>query len=116
MSDDIPSDIVSITPSMYNFVNIQSELFSGEIGSRLNDDLDVGIDVHHDGPDIGIAAGTNWNGGEMALESYHGLTVEQAREIADALNEAADAAEEAQSENGAKPEPQTFLQRIMNNV
>ena len=114
--DERPANILSVTPDDYRTILVKSNLFMGRIDAHRNDDVEFGIEVHQDGPDIALSAGTTWTAGEDDPEvySYQALTVEQAREIAAALEEAADNAEEAATgADAVEREPESFLRRLL---
>lgn len=110
-------DVVEVTPSEYNSVRLDSQLLNVEL---LNEPgLDFGITVHHDGTDVALASGTirptARNDGRPHIHTYHGLTNEQAREIADALYAAADEAAriEEEIEEEQDSDQEGFLRRLM---
>jgi len=109
MTEDTPTDILDITTTEYNRARIESELLTGIIGRE--DDVEMGIQVHQDGPDIALSAGTTYPD-EPALYSYHGLTIEQAREVADALNAAAERAEAGQGKT-IETDSQSLVERLL---
>lgn len=111
-STDRPNDIISITTSAYGAAEIRSNLFRGEMTAHLNEDVEMGIQVHQDGSDIGISAGTTWEcEDDKSLHTYHGITADQAREIAAALEQAADLAEAKAEQEPAEPE--SFIRRLI---
>jgi hypothetical protein len=112
------SDVVEVTPSGYNSVELDSQLLNASIVD--GDDLDFGVTVHQDGPDIALSAGTvrerDRDDDRPHIHSYHALSNEQAREIADALHAAADEAEriaEQADEDQTHGESSGFLRRLM---
>lgn len=110
--DETPTDILNIVTTEYNAARIESELIKGVIYSSDDTDHDFGIQVHQDGPDIALSAGTTYPD-EPALYTYHGLSIEQAREVADALNEAADNAEAGASERIDVERSESLLERLL---
>lgn len=114
-TDDKPVDIVSITSDDRSAANIKSNLLQARLGSRSEQDIEFGIEIHQDGPDIALSAGTTWTPDDgPELYTYHGLTTEQAREIASGLMQAAEKAEEAhRSHSAEEPEREGLLERLM---
>jgi hypothetical protein len=109
--DDTPSDILNITTTEYNAARIESELIKGVIYGSDDDKHEFGIQVHQDGRDIAMSAGTTYPD-EPALHTYHGLSIEEAREIAASLNEAADRAEDVKAQN-EQSEGKSLLERLI---
>lgn len=110
MTDDTPSDILNIITTEYNAARIESELFKGTIYSREHDH-EFGIQIHQDGRDIALSAGTTYPD-EPALQTYHGLSIDEAREIAASLNEAVDRAEEIEARN-EQEQSESLLERLL---
>ncbi|WP_435359315.1 hypothetical protein [Haloarchaeobius sp. DFWS5] len=112
-TDDRPVDILSITPSGYNRALIECDLFRGVLDAYRGD-IEAGIEIHQDGPDIGLSAGTTYSETEQpSLYSYHGLTPEQAREIASALEEAAEKAEAAEQPPDRTEPGKSLIRRLL---
>lgn len=109
-------DVVEVTPSDYNSVRLESQL----INVNLMDEpgLDFGVTVHRDGPDVALASGTirptSRDDNRPHIHTYHSLTNEQAREIADALYAAVDEAERVEEEiEEENSDQEGFLRRLM---
>ena len=115
-----PGDIQSLHTTEYTAAVIKSNLFHGDIfDDDWSDDLEFGIQVHQDGRDIALSAGSLWTPEETNadLHTYHGLTVEQARDLATSLEEAADTVEERQNEaESAATDDGGLIQRLIRNV
>lgn len=113
-SADPPGDILSIISGEHSTAKIKSDLMHGLIEGYGNDDVEFGVQVHQDGQHIGLTAGTTWTPkDDPELYTSHGLTPEQAREIANALEEAADKAEEADTGVAAEAEEESFIRRLL---
>lgn len=114
-AQDAPADILSITTSKYNAATIKTNMFGGEIHASNREDLEFGIQVYQDGSSVGLSAGTTWpQGDESSLYTFHALTSEQAREIAQALVDAAETADEAAAHTPPKEsERKSFLRRLL---
>lgn len=108
-----PSDIHSIISGDHSTAKIKSQFIHGLIEGCGNDDVEFGVQIHQDGQHIGLVAGTTWTAGDdPELYTSHGLTVEQAREIAEALEEAAREAENAAGVP-AEAEKESFIRRLL---
>ena len=114
---DIPSDILSITPAEGGTAKIQSGSFLGGMIDTWGDtDPDFGITVHQDGQAIALAAGTTYPDEQETGEKlyvYCGITPEQALEVSDALEHAAQAAFQTQASTDAEPDTRSLLDRLM---
>ena len=85
-------------------------------GHYVLDDVRSGLTIHQDGPNIALSAGTiNHDQSETELYTYHAITPNQAREIAEMLNHVADEAEEIlQSEDQSEKQGQeNFIRRLL---
>lgn len=113
--DSQPLDIDTITTVDYATGRIDTNLFAGQIDGHRDDGVEFGIEVHLAGPDIAISAGTTWSPEDQPeLYTYHALTTDQARKIADALNDVADRAEEMKAQTSSTPESRkSLLGRLM---
>ncbi|MCG1002848.1 MULTISPECIES: hypothetical protein [Halobacterium] len=112
------SDVVEVTLSEYNSVELDSQLLS--VSMLDPQDADFGVTVHRDGPDVALAAGTvreiDREDDRPHFHTYHSLSIEQAREIADGLHAAADEAErvlEEAEEDEKDSDSRGFLRRLM---
>jgi len=108
MSDDeYSSDVVEFTTSEYTEMNVRSDSVS-----VLVDDAEMGVKVLQDGDFLGAGIGT-LDDGEPYVSAFMSMTPAQAREVAAALDEAADNAEAAieQTETGEAAQ-QGALQRL----
>lgn len=109
--NDTPSDVLSVTTTDYNAARIESEFLAADI--ETTGELGAfGIQVHQDGGDVALSAGTIGNEEPPKLYSYQALTPSQAREIAEALCEAAERAESAPTGSDATSS-ESFLRRLL---
>ncbi len=111
--EESPLDIRSITPTEQCRGEVETGVLSGSIDSEY-DGAEFGIQVIRDGPLLALTSGTTFHG-DQEFKTSHTLTPEDAREIASALVEAADAVEEASSSSESETS-QGFLKRVMSNV
>lgn len=95
-SDEHTTEVVEVVENGRSTVWLRSELIKRTIDS---DELDanLGIEVHQDGRDLKVVAGTTGevNDGDVTLQSYINVEPAEARKLADALYVAADNAERA---------------------
>jgi len=89
-TEEAPSDIVSVTTPEYAHGEIQTEWFTGEVDDRSG--VRFSVEVHQDGPDIALSAGTASAEQERRLYTYHALSPAKAERVGKALLEAADMA------------------------
>lgn len=112
-------DVVEVTPSEYNSAVLKGPLVNVNIVNADEDGLDFGITIHQDGTDVALAAGTvrelNTADETPHIHTYHALSNEQAREIADALHAAVDEAERIAEEAEDDPGDDSggILRRLM---
>lgn len=119
-AEKMAGDIFSVTTSDFNGATINSNLFSADLITSQNEELDFGIIVHQDGPELALSAGTvkDWDFSTDGphIHTYHSLNIEQARAIASALDEAADEAErilEEAEEDEQSDGSQSFIRRLI---
>jgi hypothetical protein len=116
MSDEgVPSDILSMVTTDYNVGRIRTEMLSANLEPDEDIGIEFGIQIHQDGPDISLSSGSLYpdNPERKAFYTYHGLSPDQAREIATALVEAAELAESAREDAGREgDDPETFFERV----
>jgi len=110
-----PSDIVTIAPSDYNRMILNTPLIGGEITSS-REDIECGIEVHQDGQNIAVKAGTTWTAEDQPeFYTYHGISLDEARQIRDGLDEAIE-----NVKNGAEPryepESKSLVDRLVEMV
>ncbi len=115
-TEDALSDIVSVTTPEYAHGEIQTEWFTGEVDDRS--DVRFSLEVHQDGPDIALSAGTASAEQEKRLYTYHALSPAKAERVGKALLEAADMAKaarrtEPEQQNEEDDSADTLLQRLM---
>lgn len=105
--DEYSSDVIEFTTSDYTELKVRSDSVS-----VLVDDAEMGVKVLQDGPWLGAGVGT-LDDDEPYASAFMAMTPAQAREVAAALNEAADNADAAieQAETEAEPQ-QGALQRL----
>ena len=94
-TDDLPNDVVSFTGTDKSTINVRSEVVSARV------DAPLGAKILQDGQWLGLTIGTRTDSDPYA-SALLALDPDQAREIAAALETAADAAEDAAA---ATPEP-----------
>ena len=105
----------------YTAVKITCGFLSTQEINPLGERGQFGVGVSHDGPNMALIAGAHYseNDDDFEMFSYHDLSPTQARELADSLNEVADAVEaarqvEAQRDESDEPEAESFLRRLLN--
>lgn len=110
---DTPADILSMTATEHNIGRIDS----GYIRGRWHDqdvDAEFGVQIHQDGPGIALSTGTLWSPDDSPnLDVYQGLTVEQAAEIRDALDEAIQNAEASQEDTVEESKLERFVKKLL---
>jgi hypothetical protein len=110
---DWTDDIVQLTPSVYNLANIKSELLTTRI-ETLDLNPQFGITVHQDGTNIAISTGTfAASDDDLEFQVHNALTIEQAREVRDALDAAIEAAEEPAETVDAPDAAESLLRRLI---
>jgi len=117
LTEETPCDIISVTTPAYAHGRIQTEFFYGEVDQET--DTLFSVEVHQDGPNIALSAGTSSLEEEKDLHTYHALSPGKARRIGNALLEAADQAAK-QNQPTEQPdstqeddESASFLRRLM---
>lgn len=114
---EIPGDILSITPAEGGTAKIQSGSFLGGMVDTWGDnDAEFGVQIHQDGQDIALAAGTTYPNEQETGEKlyvYCGITAEQALEVSDALEHAAKKAFAARERTESEPDSRSLLDRLM---
>lgn len=114
--DNYTGDLASIHPTGYAALRIDSPLIHNETMVSAEDEIEnFGIEVLQDGTFMGLSAGSFEEPDELwNVHTFHSLTPEQAREIADSLNEVADTVEAFQREKEQENEdPDSFLRRLL---
>jgi len=115
MTDDVEEvvsgwrDVKRLEVTDHCHITLKSELLHTEL-SAVHDDLETGLTVHRDGEQLAISAGT-LEGATPDFHTYHGLSVEQARALGEALLDAADDAEAALEAADSIDEPESSLLR-----
>lgn len=113
----LPTDIVSITTSEYSRGIIRTGLIEGEISPMESSNVEFGVQVHQDGPEIAFSAGTIWTPEDTAeIKTYQSLTREQARQIRDGLDEAIANAEAGDGEYIDQDDNQSLIDRLVELV
>lgn len=107
--EEPPRDVKCVTLSESSHGEARSGLMSATVDTT-RDDAEFGVQILQDGSFVGLTSGTTWEGDED-FKTFHTLTADQAREIAEALETAADDAEEAEA--SAEESPDGFLQRLI---
>lgn len=113
---DVPKDIFSITPTDYATARVQSGSFLYGMVDESDTEFDFGIQLHQDGQNLGLAAGTTYHDEEETGEKlyvYCALTPEQALDIADALEDAAKEAIEIRERTETEPDSRSLIERLM---
>jgi len=112
-TEEAPSDIVSVTTPEYAHGEIQTEWFTGEVDDRSG--VRFSVEVHQDGPDIALSAGTASAEQEKRLYTYHALSPAKAERVGKALLEAADMAKAVDRAEREEQEEasDSLLQRLM---
>lgn len=114
--DELPSDVISVTETDYSSARIESGIISASVDSSY-DGAPFGLQVHQDGRSIAVTAGTTWqpDDDQHKFHVYQSLSVDQAREVADALQTAADRAEDAEEQAEQEPDsgPDSLLRRLI---
>lgn len=114
-------EIFSMTPTRYNRIVLRSNLFNADLDQDDSDIRESTLDIHQDGPHIAFAQGltARTNDGPEAY-GYSSLTVEEAKDVRDALDDAIDLAEEAreQSSTGSSKDddPESVIDRVAQKV
>jgi hypothetical protein len=91
-SDDLATDIVTVTGSRYANARIETPYFVGDMYDRPPQDF--GVSIHKDGTDIALGAGTLNDDDDDQLYVYSALTPAQARKLGGALLQCAERAEQ----------------------
>jgi hypothetical protein len=107
-SDEYTSEVLEVSESDNSVFWLRSQLLHQTIDSDTIDE-DVGVQVHQDGRNIAVVAGTVTNDteGEVELRSYVRIGPDGARDLADALYVAAENSEREYEDTTPDQEPAT---------
>jgi hypothetical protein len=107
------TDIVDIAVTERAAVHVESDLLCCDIDSLHTPALECGVTVHQVGEEIAMKGGTVNESATPKLSTYNGLTPAQARRLADALETAADRAENAATVETDETDDRSLLGRLL---
>lgn len=107
-------DMFAVTTTEFATVECQSDL----LGFHLdNDDVDIGFKLLQDGSWLGLSAGLiDKDNDGPRVQSFHSLTLEEARGFHQALGDAIAAAEEASKETSEEKDHQSMIEKLMEAI
>lgn len=114
-NEEYPGTYHHVHATGYGAVSVRTGLFHAETYASAEGKLEnFGVTIHRDGQELALSAGSILDEGSDRVHTYHSLSIEDAREIADELNAAADAAEMAKNSHPEQPADDTsFLRRLL---